>query len=150
MRLRSFAVLGAVLASLVIGVTPATAVTPTQAVSTQAAGAVCDSWTDYVTGPGTPYTVRIPSRARNDDRKDCTLRPANAGAGVFILQDALIRCYGQRIAQDGHYGAATRDAVKNVQRFHGLTVDGVYGPKTRSVMTFSKFRLDTTHYTHCW
>jgi peptidoglycan hydrolase-like protein with peptidoglycan-binding domain len=64
----------------------------------------------------------------------------------------LIQCYGQGIPQDGDYGGRTRDAVKNVQRFHGFVgdkIDGVYGPKTRNVMAFPQ--LDAAgHNLGCW
>ena len=123
-----------------------------QAVSANAAAATCASWTDYITGPGPAYRVYIPSTTRNGNQPDCVLRPGDRGAGVFILQDALIHCYGQRIAQDAIYGDAMVQSIRNVQRFHqdkGLKVDGVYGPATRAAMVFSKYKPDGG-FDHCW
>ncbi|MGE0912411.1 peptidoglycan-binding domain-containing protein, partial [Bacillus atrophaeus] len=33
---------------------------------------------------------------------------------------------------DGYYGAKTANAVKRFQSMHGLTADGIYGPKTKA------------------
>lgn len=50
------------------------------------------------------------------------------------LQGVLRRKAGQAIAVDGDFGPATDQAVRNLQQFFGLTVDGVVGPKTWAVL----------------
>lgn len=52
------------------------------------------------------------------------------GKYVYILQAALI-CHGYDTGGfDGEFGGRTLAAVKNWQRKHGLTVDGIAGPET--------------------
>jgi peptidoglycan hydrolase-like protein with peptidoglycan-binding domain len=109
---------------------------------------VCASWTDYVTGPGTPYDVHIPTTTRNSGNRNCVLTNGAQTDGVFKLQDALNRCYGQGLVADGDFGPATEAAVRNVQRFHGLPVDGDFGPQTSAAMTWPKYLNGS--YNHCW
>jgi peptidoglycan hydrolase-like protein with peptidoglycan-binding domain len=92
----------------------------------------------------------IPSVTNHGRDFSCVLGPGSQGAGVFVLQDALRRCYGQNIAQDAVYGEATRQAVINVQAFHGLPRDGAYGPDTRSRMVFAKFFEGGGEFASCW
>jgi hypothetical protein len=75
------------------------------------------------------------SRPAINGSTDCFLRPVVAGAPVLVLQQALIQCYGQSIGEWG-YGSETVKAVKNVQAFHGIKQDGVYGPLTGSYMAW--------------
>jgi hypothetical protein len=87
-----------------------------------------------------------PTTAPNNWVWRCRLGPGDGYVGdqahaVWVLQRALIQCYGQDIDADGKYGGDTQEAVRNVQRFHnrfgaGLTVDGVYGPNTAAHMEF--------------
>jgi Putative peptidoglycan binding domain len=114
---------------------------------TAAAAPYCYSWTDFVTGPGTPYTVPIPSTTRNGGESNCILGRGNQTEGVYKLQNALNRCYGQNLTVDGVYGAATERAVKNVQAKYGLPQDGVYGPQTRAAMTWPKYL--NGQFNHC-
>ena len=39
---------------------------------------------------------------------------------------------GYKLTADGSYGPATQLAVKDFQRKSGLTVDGIFGAKTRA------------------
>lgn len=145
-----------ILAMMGIGLTapaalaaPRTPEAPEPAAGVMAAS--CASWTRFVTGTG--YHVNIPSTTRNGAQTGCVLRVGNQGPGVFVLQDALRRCYAQKIALDAIYGPNTRDAVRAVQAFHGFKpqdIDGVYGPQTRAVMTFPKYRNSDDRYDHCW
>lgn len=50
------------------------------------------------------------------------------------LQGVLRRKAGQPIAVDGDFGPATDGAVRNLQRYLGMVVDGVVGPKTWAVV----------------
>ncbi|MFE7268404.1 GH25 family lysozyme [Streptomyces sp. NPDC057592] len=51
------------------------------------------------------------------------------GAAVKAAQ-AQLAGYGNRIAVDGAFGPATQAAAVAFQRSHGLTADGIIGPKT--------------------
>lgn len=62
-----------------------------------------------------------------------TLRRGSEGELVAELQTLLV-VWGADIAVDGKFGPATEEAVKAFQREHGLTVDGVVGPKTWEAM----------------
>jgi peptidoglycan hydrolase-like protein with peptidoglycan-binding domain len=57
-----------------------------------------------------------------------TLRMGDAEADVAHLQERL------GIAADGDFGPATRQAVMNFQRGHGLTAYGIAGPRTRAAL----------------
>lgn len=48
------------------------------------------------------------------------------------LQESLNKVLGTTLVVDGMYGEATRAAVREFQARHGLQVDGVAGPITRS------------------
>lgn len=55
------------------------------------------------------------------------------GAAVRVLQ-ALLNARGQKVAEDGAFGALTEAAVKAEQRDGHVTVDGVAGQQTYSVL----------------
>ncbi|EGL84281.1 Peptidoglycan-binding domain 1 protein [Caldalkalibacillus thermarum TA2.A1] len=60
------------------------------------------------------------------------LRFGDKGEAVRKLQQDLIAA-GEKLPKygaDGHFGAETEAAVKSFQAKHGLTVDGIAGPKT--------------------
>ena len=61
-----------------------------------------------------------------------TLRKGAKGERVRELQEKLLALGYQlpRYGADGDYGAETIAAVKEFQKDHGLTADGVCGPKT--------------------
>lgn len=58
------------------------------------------------------------------------LKKGSKGSKVRVLQQDL-KTLGYNIAVDGDFGAKTENAVKSFQRSHGLTADGIVGPKTR-------------------
>jgi peptidoglycan hydrolase-like protein with peptidoglycan-binding domain len=62
-----------------------------------------------------------------------TLKVGSHGSAVTELQK-LLRSNGYSVSADGDFGAHTRDAVKSFQRSHGLSADGVVGPKTWSAL----------------
>ncbi len=53
-----------------------------------------------------------------------TLKRGDRGVDVQILQNSLC------LIPDGIFGPLTQEAVETFQREHGLTVDGIAGPKT--------------------
>lgn len=58
-----------------------------------------------------------------------TLRKGNSGAYVKLLQEALNNA-GVAIETDGKFGNNTKTAVETFQKKHGLSADGICGPKT--------------------
>lgn len=85
-------------------------------------------WADFARG------YNGPAYAQN--HYDAKLADAYARyAGGFIapttadIQRALNQ-YGAQLAVDGLTGPATRNAIREFQREHGLAIDGVAGPKT--------------------
>jgi peptidoglycan hydrolase-like protein with peptidoglycan-binding domain len=64
----------------------------------------------------------------------CYLKQGDRGEGVYRLQMQLRDCYKAGLAIDGYYGTQTKATVQRVQKLHGVTVDGVYGPATMKAM----------------
>ncbi len=63
------------------------------------------------------------------------LRVGAQGAGVTALQEQLNAlgykdAAGNALANDGHFGPATRDALLGLQRAQGIKADGIAGPQT--------------------
>lgn len=65
-----------------------------------------------------------------------TLRKGMTGADVKQLQEALIRLGYDcgKWGADGDFGNATEEAVRDFQRASGLTVDGIFGPKSLAAL----------------
>lgn len=63
-----------------------------------------------------------------------TLHRGSEGEAVEELQFLLNSKYGADLDIDGKFGAKTEAAVKAFQKAHGLTADGVVGPKTRRAL----------------
>lgn len=86
-------------------------------------------WTHYAIPAGL-YDGDIPIPEPSTDKP--TLRKGNTGVYVTLMQTELIqRGYdcGSKGA-DGIFGKDTEAAVKKFQEDHGLTADGICGPKT--------------------
>jgi len=64
----------------------------------------------------------------------CVLGVGNAGSAVTALQHAMVKCNGAKITVDGIFGPKTRDALIAMQRRLGISDDGVYGPQTNGAM----------------
>lgn len=63
-----------------------------------------------------------------------TMRRGSAGEAVRALQELLKKCGYDCGDIDGMFGSKTEAAVKNFQRDHGLTVDGIAGEKTQEAL----------------
>lgn len=63
-----------------------------------------------------------------------TLRRGSKGELVKSVQEYLNDEIGAGLEPDGIFGEKTEDAVKAFQKKHGLTVDGIVGPKTWAAM----------------
>lgn len=61
------------------------------------------------------------------------IKRGNRGADVVQLQRTLVN-YGYRLTPDGVFGALTESAVRDFQQRQGLSVDGVVGSKTQTVL----------------
>ncbi|MDO8152269.1 peptidoglycan-binding protein [Isoptericola sp. b408] len=77
-------------------------------------------------------------------------------ASTVGIQKSFNKCYAERygwskIAVDGIYGSKTTAAVAKVQRKHGITDDGKYGPQTasyfRSYVVNSYYNGSCFHWT---
>lgn len=64
------------------------------------------------------------------------LRPGMSGGNVQILQKAVNLAGGKSLTQDGQYGPATTQAVKDLQHVMKLETDGITGPKTVAALQF--------------
>lgn len=64
--------------------------------------------------------------------------PLMKGTAVRQIQEALAALYfypdkkAKNHGIDGYYGSKTANAVKRFQLMHGLSADGIYGPKTKA------------------
>jgi murein L,D-transpeptidase YcbB/YkuD len=96
------------------------------------------------------YFYYRPSTAPASGNYNCILGLGSSGSGVVALQQAANLCYGQGLTVDGEYGPRTRDAVRNIQRFHGISADGVFGPVTNLHMAYPKYRESNGAYAGCW
>jgi peptidoglycan hydrolase-like protein with peptidoglycan-binding domain len=65
-----------------------------------------------------------------------TLRLGNSGEAVRRVQTIIRDKAGGDIVVDGQFGPRTKRRVTDVQRFFGLTADGVVGPKTWGILNF--------------
>jgi hypothetical protein len=66
-----------------------------------------------------------------------TLGRSAVGWDVSVLQ-FLLSPSNPTLAVDGYFGPGTKRAVRRFQRAHQLTVDGIAGPKTLTVLLASK------------
>jgi hypothetical protein len=97
--------------------------------------AACDGVVVVRTASGTAAVPGDTSLFGSDESPNCGLREGGGDdEAIEALQNALVLCNGQSLAVDGDYGSDTTSAVTNVQRQHGITADGAYGPATLQVM----------------
>jgi peptidoglycan hydrolase-like protein with peptidoglycan-binding domain len=65
-----------------------------------------------------------------------------SGPGVLALQRSLNLVADRRLSEDGQFGPATEQAVRDFQRFLGLGVDGIVGPQTRGLLLMALGRIE--------
>lgn len=64
------------------------------------------------------------------------MRQGDRGGRVVVLQRALNAVTGTHLVGDGQFGRATDRAMRNLQTWVKLTVDGVYGRRSQLVLRF--------------
>lgn len=62
-----------------------------------------------------------------------TIKKGSKGATVKEMQE-LLNKYGYGLKTDGSFGELTEGALKDFQRSHGLTPDGICGKKTWNIL----------------
>lgn len=80
--------------------------------------------------------LEVPHHPGSYDRAKPTMSYGYVGTQVVHLQRGL-NLFDARLLDDGVYGRNTARAVKNFQRWWGLTVDGIYGPQTAGVLDWA-------------
>jgi len=82
-----------------------------------------------------PLPVPVPIPAPGGPFVHATIRRGDVNADVFAAQVIVRHRAGQtQVIADGQFGGATDQAIRNVQAFCGLTVDGVVGVKTSAIL----------------
>lgn len=98
--------------------------------------------TSYSTFHEWGLALHIPTVGLETRRWDCAMGPnrpsSNAGA-LRVLVYALNTCYGAGLPYDGIYSGQVVEAVKRVQRQHGLWPTGEYEPRLRDAMLWPGF-----------
>jgi hypothetical protein len=129
------------------------AVEPDDLPPAPASHGTCFSWTVSRGFVGNTATqINVPTTARGNNQRHCLLRQGNNTDGVFKLQDAINRCYPQfssGVGSDGNYGRNTVRAVRQIQGAVGVSVDGAYGPETKTAMNWPAYRQDNGNFHRC-
>jgi len=96
-------------------------------------------WTHWGIPRGLYTTDELRKAGLNvDDEKNIpTLRRGSQVDEVADLQMLLNSKFGYELEVDGNFGKATETAVKDFQKKHGLTADGVVGKKTWAALGVS-------------
>ena len=83
-----------------------------------------------------PTTTAAPSVQAPPETtyREGTLAPGMTGSAVSELQTQLKTLGYYTKGVDGNFGSGTQAAVEQFQREHGLSVDGVAGPKTKAAI----------------
>lgn len=83
----------------------------------------------------TPAPTHTPGPEITPNRRYTQVSFGNSGANVKKLQNRLIELgYMPKGSADSAYGYQTYNAVKAFQKANGLSVDGVAGPKTLTIL----------------
>ncbi|MFI2365683.1 peptidoglycan-binding protein [Promicromonospora sp. NPDC019610] len=145
--MRSFErVMGALVASIALLLGGAIAALPAQA-ETVGAGAAAVNYCNNASGSIQGMPLYIAPGAGTGTNK-CYQNPDHyTYVATRAIQLTYNQCYASRypgglpsgattLVRDGDYGAETAAAVWNMQDYHGIFRDGLYGPNTASVTRF--------------
>ena len=100
--------------------------------------------------PTPPETPSKDEDEKKDDQHLPTLKRGNKGEYVTLLQTKLVQ-KGYSVGScgiDGDFGSATLKAVKEFQKDHGLTDDGIVGAKTWAALNEQSTNLYTVTIPH--
>ena len=92
------------------------------------------AWTHYAIPAGLYTAEEIAAAGKAADNVVFTLRSGSKGDDVVKLQTALNALGYDCGEADGIFGAKTEAAVRNFQRDHSLTVDGIAGKATQAAL----------------
>ena len=95
------------------------------------------AWTHWGIPKGLYTTEELRKEGISVADNTPTLRRGNKGEAVEELQALLNAKFGFDLEIDGDFGKATETAVKEFQKKHGLTADGVVGKKTWAALGVS-------------
>jgi peptidoglycan hydrolase-like protein with peptidoglycan-binding domain len=136
-----------VLRRIVIGLVAMAATASAVVLPTSAAYASTPICTTIAAEVGTGGAeVDLP--ATSSGSSTCFLAQGDNSDAVLDLQANLNDCYKKGLTLDGDFGPATRTALVAVQRTIGATPDGGYGTQTRGLMLWSKVGPGCTHWVH--
>jgi hypothetical protein len=125
----------------------AAAATLTGAVAAEAAPAVaaeaaCTSYTHVAVSGYPGWYLHVPSLGGNSGNYNCVVVRGHRGFPVLVLQESLVACYGLYVGPNGpdsDFGENTERAVKQVQSWNNLSVDGRFGPKTSAALWYQAY-----------
>lgn len=89
-------------------------------------------WPGTSVGP-TPDPAPGPAPSPTGGFMPPTLKRGDLSGSVRSMQ-RLLNGMNQNLAVDGDFGPASETALENVQRFFGITVDGICGPHSWTVL----------------
>ncbi|NTW40769.1 MAG: hypothetical protein HGA44_12955 [Cellulomonadaceae bacterium] len=69
------------------------------------------------------------------------LRYGSRGGCVYVVQSLLNIMYNAGLVEDSSYGPATTTAVRQFQARYGLTVDGIFGPKSWAALSGAYYNM---------
>ena len=89
---------------------------------------------DYSNIVASPIVNWVTIAQAIEKSKKQILKKGDVGDAVKFLQVGLNNISGRGLAINGMFGTDTDQAVRDLQRWVGLTVDGIVGPKTWSII----------------
>jgi hypothetical protein len=108
----------------------------------EAVAANCTAAANHPSRSGS-YTIRVPVMSGGSE--NCLRGPSGSVLeSTEALQLPMSLCYGVDLGSsgpnhdgiDGVYGAKTIAGMRQIQDVEGVTIDGVYGPRTHNEMGF--------------
>ena len=134
------------LAAVAVPAVHASATAESSATAAEAADArpICDGWSDFeIRRPDDTVIIHVPTEGVGTSQTNCVR--AGANGGLYKLELALNLCYGLNVKDHSTYDNAVAGAVRDMQGRIGATPDGVYGPQTKSLMSFPAFKRSQEH-----